>query len=309
MDTESDMEKVAAHTAEDVIKASGMQKNTRVILFDGLDVDVFHPCPEAFSSHRMAVSLYNIQRWNGHLRIPAALNLREGRSLDDGAGTPYVFYSDLSHSMLVAYCLQRTTPQNDTSRRRLVRQSLLHEASEILIGDMVGPFKRQIKEHVRPFERNIDAKAFDSLNISVGMERPLTPLEIGLPDYDEAALIKRADIMAQDIEATIGQCRHLPGVNVSVGFRMESWMLPALVYCLNATPEDFIRALQDGDVLANTPLSVLHSFHGKWFKDFAEDAGIVYHPDETPMWTLWSIAFQKASPALRETMFTYAKRV
>lgn len=299
------------------IEQAGMNTNTRVILFDGLDVDVFAPRRDAFEPKRFATALYNIQRWNGHLRIPGVFSLGVARTLDDGDGLNYAFYSDLAHSILVALCLQRTM-EDGVARRRMVRQALMHEASEVIIGDMVGPFKRQIKERVKPFERRIDATAFGVIRelINEGTDLPpLHPADLHVAEGEEGYLLKQADIMAQDIEAWVGQRAHIRGVNISQDFSEKRWMIPALIYAINSSPDDYIQALRYGDVLAPREQAAGRGSgkeSGSWmtseeFMDYADIAGISYDDGDIPLWRAWFMVMLRSSDHIRERLMAKAK--
>ncbi len=291
------------------IEQSGMKENSHVILFDGTDVNVFSPRTEAFEPKRFAVSLFNIQRWNGHLRVPGTFSLSPARSLDDGAGQNYAFYSDLAHSILVALCVQRSM-DDDVTRRRRVRQALMHEASEVIIGDMVGPFKRQIKDRVKPFERRIDAKAFGTIRdtINDGTDfPPLHPVDLMIPEGEDAYYLKQADIMAQDIEAWAGQKAHIPGVNVSRHFRENRWMIPALAYAINVTPDGYVNALRHGDVLIGCQDTPAGRLTDAEFCLYADNAGIAYDLEDIPLWTVWLQVMMRSPDHIRDRMLAKAK--
>lgn len=228
-------------TEDAVIALSGQKKNKRVVLFNGLDVDVSDAPEEAFTLHTLAVSLYNTPRWNGHIRLPKSF-AQNGRTLDDGTGRHYAFYSVMSHSVLVALCALKISAQraDAITLGRIVRLSLIHEAPEEIIGDLPGPFKRLVKAHVKPFEDAIQNVAYRSAETQLRATLGDDTLSFPEADQNERALIKRADIMAQDIEAHFGMQRHILGVNISKTFLYAAWMKSALREAVNFSVQDFV---------------------------------------------------------------------
>lgn len=226
-----------------VIALSGQQNNKKVVLFNGLPVDVSDASEEAFALNTLAVSLYNTPRWNGHIRLPEHF-AHNGRTLDDGTGRRYAFYSVMSHSVLVALCAIKLaeTHSGETDIHRIIRLSLIHEAPEEIIGDLPGPFKRLVKEHVKRFEDKIQTVAFKSAEAQ--LRAAFNDSEISFPEASQAerALIKSADIMAQDIEAHFGMQRHILGVNISKTFFYAPWMKEALRKAINLSVQDFVSA-------------------------------------------------------------------
>lgn len=216
-----------------VIEQSGQARNRCIVLFNGTVVDTANPSSDAFSYHSIATSLFNIPRWNGHLRLSADWN--PDRVISDGNGEFYTFYSVMSHCVLVASCVYHICLSDGMATPDSIAQDCyLHEIPEMLIGDIPGPFKRPIKPHVRPIEDNIMSLAYKALNLT-------------MPDESQRALIKRSDIMAQDIEAYFGIKKLIRGVTLSNNWSFCDWMSDALRYAARATPADFIRLVSKNE--------------------------------------------------------------
>lgn len=241
---------VIPENEESVISLSGQKENRKVMLFNGLPVDVSQASPEAFNLKTLAVSLYNTPRWNGHLRIPAHFSARN-RCLDDGLGQQYAFYPVMSHCVLVAICavvephdgslaFSPDDVEGQILLDRYIRLALIHEAPEEVIGDLPGPFKRLVKPHVKPFEDAIQDVAFKAIEGQLRNALRNSDLRFERDTNHERAHIKRADIMAQDIEAHFGMKNHIVGVNISKGFVLHPWMEKALRFALNVQVARFV---------------------------------------------------------------------
>lgn len=189
----------------------------------------------------LTVSMSRIGRWNGHLRIPAKLIKEEGYTVSKSqtftnglkignvpANRRFMFYSVMSHAYLVRDIVIRLFKEGDALGKglgieALSLQALLHEIGETVISDIPGPLKKLIKGFIKPIENNIEA---------------VMARDLGL-DFPWAPLIKKADMLAQDIEGYYGYDTIVRGVNVSREFKEEPWMKPALAKAVMVTPETF----------------------------------------------------------------------
>ncbi len=116
----------------------------------------------------IAHGLARVSRWNGQTK---------GK---------YPF-SVAQHSVLVEKLVQSIAPNLD---QKWQLASLLHDAPEYVIGDMITPFKGVLGDRYRDIEARLEA----SVHIRFG-------LPAALPDYVKKT-IKRADQMAAWLEAT-----------------------------------------------------------------------------------------------------------
>ena len=116
----------------------------------------------------IAHGLARVSRWNGQTK---------GK---------YPF-SVAQHSVLVEKLVQSIAPNLD---QKWQLASLLHDAPEYVIGDMITPFKGVLGDRYRDIEARLEA----SVHIRFG-------LPAALPDYVKKT-IKRADRMAAWLEAT-----------------------------------------------------------------------------------------------------------
>lgn len=235
-----------------------------IVLFNGTTINIagedFHVIPhgndekEGYSEAELlealkvlTVSMSRIGRWNGHLRIPARLISKQGyqvsacQTFTNGirigkvpANRRFMFYSVMHHVLLVKDIVLRLLNEkgiesltNGYSRELLVLQALLHEIGETIISDIPGPLKKLIRGFIKPIENNIEAVMSQDLGII----------------FPWAPLIKRADMLAQDIEGFYGYDQHVPGVNISKDFEEESWMLPALAKAVMISPDEFFQGL------------------------------------------------------------------
>lgn len=137
-------------------------------MLSGRRLDLLDPSPFDVEIEDIAHGLSRVARWNG-------------QTSGDWA------YSVAQHSVLVERVvglLDRDLPQ----RWRLA--TLLHDAAEYVIGDMITPFKAVIG----PDYKTVEAALMRAIHLRVGL-----PAE--LPD-SVAKLIKRADRIAAYLEAT-----------------------------------------------------------------------------------------------------------
>ena len=137
-------------------------------MLSGRRVDLLDPSPLDIEIEDIAHGLSRVARWNGQTN---------GRSA----------FSVAQHSLLVEDLAART---NRGLSPALRLATLLHDAPEYVIGDLISPFKAAVGLDYRAFEK----KLLSAIHIRFGL--PAT-----LPQKD-SRLIKRADRMAAFLEAT-----------------------------------------------------------------------------------------------------------
>ena len=137
-------------------------------MLSGRRVDLLDPSPLDIEIEDIAHGLSRVARWNGQTA---------GRSA----------FSVAQHSLLVEDLAART---NRGLSPALRLATLLHDAPEYVIGDLISPFKAAVGLDYRAFEK----KLLSAIHIRFGL--PAT-----LPQKD-SRLIKRADRMAAFLEAT-----------------------------------------------------------------------------------------------------------
>jgi 5'-deoxynucleotidase YfbR-like HD superfamily hydrolase len=116
----------------------------------------------------IAHGLARVSRWNGQTKGKYPFSVAE-------------------HSVLVEKLVQSIAPDLD---QKWQLASLLHDAPEYVIGDMITPFKGVLGDRYKDIEARLEA----AVHIRFG-------LPAALPDYVEKT-IKRADRMAAWLEAT-----------------------------------------------------------------------------------------------------------
>ena len=137
-------------------------------MLSGRRLDIINPSPMDIEIGDIAHGLARVSRWNGQTK---------GK---------YPF-SVAQHSVLVEKLVQSIAPNLD---QKWHLASLLHDAPEYVIGDMITPFKGVLGDRYRDIEARLEA----SVHIRFG-------LPAALPDYVKKT-IKRADRMAAWLEAT-----------------------------------------------------------------------------------------------------------
>ena len=137
-------------------------------MLSGRRLDIINPSPMDIEISDIAHGLARVSRWNGQTK---------GK---------YPF-SVAQHSVLVENLVQSIAPNLD---QKWQLASLLHDAPEYVIGDMITPFKGVLGDRYRDIEARLEA----SVHIRFG-------LPAALPDYVKKT-IKRADRMAAWLEAT-----------------------------------------------------------------------------------------------------------
>jgi 5'-deoxynucleotidase YfbR-like HD superfamily hydrolase len=137
-------------------------------MLSGRRLDLLNPSPLDIEIEDIAHGLARVARWNGQTKGDHAFSVAQ-------------------HCLLVeAICLK----QNPGLERRWRLASLLHDAPEYVIGDMISPFKAAV---------GIDYKAFEATLLSA------IHLRFGIPGKIPSkivALIKAADQAAAYLEAT-----------------------------------------------------------------------------------------------------------
>lgn len=150
-------------TSKDAVAARAWQR-----MLSGRRLDIINPSPMDIEIEDIAHGLARVSRWNGQTK---------GK---------YPF-SVAQHSMLVEKLVQATAPKLD---QRWQLATLLHDAPEYVIGDMITPFKGVLGDRYRDIETRLE--------VAVHIRFGLPPV---LPDYVKK-VIKRADRMAAWLEAT-----------------------------------------------------------------------------------------------------------
>ena len=137
-------------------------------MLSGRRLDIINPSPMDVEIGDIAHGLARVSRWNGQTK---------GK---------YPF-SVAQHSVLVEKLVQSIAPDLD---QKWQLASLLHDAPEYVIGDMITPFKGVLGDRYKDIEARLEA----AVHIRFG-------LPSALPDYVKKT-IKRADRMAAWLEAT-----------------------------------------------------------------------------------------------------------
>lgn len=137
-------------------------------MLSGRRLDIINPSPMDIEIIDIAHGLARVSRWNGQ------------------TNGKYPF-SVAQHSVLVEKLVKIIAPNLD---QKWQLASLLHDAPEYVIGDMITPFKSVLGNLYKDTEERLEA----AIHIRFGL--PPT-----LPDYVNT-LIKRGDRMAAWLEAT-----------------------------------------------------------------------------------------------------------
>lgn len=137
-------------------------------MLSGRRLDLLDPSPLDVEIGDIAHGLARVARWNGQTVGAHAFSVAE-------------------HSLLVEELVRRLAPQTE---RRWLLATLLHDAPEYVIGDLISPFKAVLGDDYKAVERRILA----AVHLRFGLPAAL-PVRI-------ARLIKRADRAAAFLEAT-----------------------------------------------------------------------------------------------------------
>lgn len=137
-------------------------------MLSGRRLDLLDPSPLDIEIEDIAHGLARVARWNGQTNGEHAFSVAE-------------------HSLLVESIAGELEPLLD---RRFRLASLVHDAPEYVIGDLISPFKAALALDYRAFE----AKLLAAIHLRFGLPAKLAP--------DITKLIKRADKIAAYYEAT-----------------------------------------------------------------------------------------------------------
>ncbi len=164
-------------------------------MLSGRRLDLLDPSPLDIEIEDIAHGLARVARWNGQTRGPH-------------------IYSVAQHSLLVEAISAHLAP-DAPPRWRLT--TLLHDAPEYVIGDMISPFKAVLGDGYR----SVEARLLAAIHLRFGL-KPQTPQAIH-------KLTKRADSMAAFLEAT-----RLAGFSIEEAnaFFTRPAALPAAVFAL-----------------------------------------------------------------------------
>jgi len=137
-------------------------------MLSGRRLDLLDPSPADVEIEDIAHGLARVARWNGQTRGEA-------------------IFSVAQHCLLVVEVADSLDPQADRATRLM---TLLHDAPEYVIGDMISPFKSVIGTSYRVTE----ARLLSAIHRRFGLPA-ITPEDIRVA-------IKRADKIAAFLEAT-----------------------------------------------------------------------------------------------------------
>jgi len=137
-------------------------------MLSGRRLDLLDPSPLDVELSDIAHGLARVARWNGQTRGDHAFSVAQ-------------------HSLVVEEIFRRHNPGARTAD---LQMSLLHDAPEYVIGDMISPFKAVVGGGYKVVEKRLEAAIH---------------IRFGLPPHPTATLkaaIKRADTVAAYFEAT-----------------------------------------------------------------------------------------------------------
>jgi uncharacterized protein len=137
-------------------------------MLSGRRLDLLNPSPLDIELEDIAHGLARVARWNGQTKGDHAFSVAQ-------------------HSLLVEAIVSHLRP---TLSRQWRLASLLHDAPEYVVGDMISPFKTAVGLDYRAFEKRL----LSAIHLRFGLPA-LLPQRI-------EQLIKRADRAAAYLEAT-----------------------------------------------------------------------------------------------------------
>jgi 5'-deoxynucleotidase YfbR-like HD superfamily hydrolase len=146
--------------------ASGTRAWQRML--SGRRLDLLDPSPLDVEIADIAHGLARVARWNGQTRGDHAFSVAQ-------------------HSLVVEEIFRRCNPDAGPTA---LQMTLLHDAPEYVIGDMISPFKSVVGGGYKSVEQRLEAAIH---------------LRFGLPPHPTAPLkaaIKKADTIAAYFEAT-----------------------------------------------------------------------------------------------------------
>lgn len=137
-------------------------------MLSGRRLDLLDPSPLDVELSDIAHGLARVARWNG-------------QTVGDHA------FSVAQHSLVVEEIFRRCTPKFSATD---LQMTLLHDAPEYVIGDMISPFKAVVGGGYKVVEKRLEA----AIHLRFGLQ-PHAPSRL-------KTLIKKADCVAAYFEAT-----------------------------------------------------------------------------------------------------------
>jgi len=137
-------------------------------MLSGRRLDLLDPSPMDVELSDIAHGLARVARWNGQTHGDHAFSVAQ-------------------HCLVVEEIFRRSNPEAKPAE---LQMTLLHDAPEYVIGDMISPFKAVVGGGYKAVEKRLEAAIH---------------LRFGLPPHPTATLkaaIKRADTVAAYFEAT-----------------------------------------------------------------------------------------------------------
>lgn len=150
-------------------------------MLSGRRLDLLDPSPLDIELEDIAHGLARVARWNGQTSGDSAFSVAQ-------------------HSLLVDDIAARLRPKLDAAGRL---STVLHDAAEYVIGDLITPFKTAVGVDYKALERRL----MTAIRLRFGLP--------GEEPEDLKKLIKRADRIAAYLEAT-----QLAGFSHSEGRRL-----------------------------------------------------------------------------------------
>lgn len=149
-------------------KSSGQARAWQRML-SGRRLDLLDPSPLDVEIEDIAHGLARVARWNG-------------QTIGDHA------YSVAQHSLLVLQIFEKLEPAANANLRLM---TLLHDAPEYVIGDLISPFKAVMGDAYKAIEDRLEAAIYLRFSLPV------------MPTLKIKKSIKKADMIAAYFEATI----------------------------------------------------------------------------------------------------------
>lgn len=137
-------------------------------MLSGRRLDLINPSPVDIEIEDIAHGLSRVARWNGQTTGEHSFNVAQ-------------------HSVIVEQIAYTLEPG---ASREYLLATLLHDASEYVVGDMISPFKNALGVNYRAFED----KLMQAVHVRFGLPAIITP--------QLKKFIKRADKICAWLEAT-----------------------------------------------------------------------------------------------------------
>jgi len=137
-------------------------------MLSGRRLDLINPSPVDIEIEDIAHGLSRVARWNGQTTGEHSFNVAQ-------------------HSVIVEQIANTLEPG---ASREYLLATLLHDASEYVVGDMISPFKNALGVNYRAFED----KLMQAVHVRFGLPAIITP--------QLKKFIKRADKICAWLEAT-----------------------------------------------------------------------------------------------------------